>query len=54
VDIKAQKPVTIFMTPAEDWNLALQHPESIVNLRQICREKHVVENDLRVRHAPER
>ena len=43
VDIKAQKPVTIFMTPAEDWNVALQHPESIVNLRQICPREHVVE-----------
>src|SRR5882672_10272532 len=35
VDIKAQKPITIFMTPAEDWNLALQHLESIVNLRRM-------------------
>ena len=26
VDIHAQRPITIFMTPAEDWNLALQHP----------------------------
>jgi hypothetical protein len=43
VDIKAQKPVTIFMTPAEDWNLALQHPESIVTLRRICLREHVVE-----------
>ena len=43
VDIKAQKPITIFMTPAEDWNLALQHPESIVNLRRICLREHVVE-----------
>jgi hypothetical protein len=43
VDIKAEKPVTIFMTPAEDWNLALQHPETIVNLRQFCLREHVVE-----------
>ena len=43
VDIKAQRPITIFMAPAEDWNLALQHPESIVNLRRICLREHVVE-----------
>jgi len=43
VDIKAERPVTIFMTPAEDWNLALQHPETIVNLRQVCLREHVVE-----------
>ena len=43
VDIKAQQPVTIFMTPAEDWNQALQHPEAIANLRQICLREHVVE-----------
>ena len=43
VDIRAERPVTIFMTPAEDWNLALQHPETIVNLRQFCLAEHVVE-----------
>ncbi len=43
VDIKAQKPVTIFMTPADDWNEALQHPETIANLRQSCVAEHVVE-----------
>jgi hypothetical protein len=43
VDIKAEKPVTIFMTPAEDWNQALQHPEEISRLRQVCLKEHVVE-----------
>lgn len=43
VDIKAQKPVSIFMTPAEDWNQALQHHEAIANLRQFCLREHVVE-----------
>jgi hypothetical protein len=43
VDIKAEKPVTIFMTPAEDWNQALQHPEAISRLRQVCLKEHVVE-----------
>jgi hypothetical protein len=42
VDIKAQKPVTIFMTPAEDWNQALQHPEAIASLRQVCLREHIV------------
>jgi hypothetical protein len=43
VDIKAEKPVTIFMTPAEDWNQALQHPEAFARLRQVCLREHVVE-----------
>jgi hypothetical protein len=43
VDIKAENPVTIFMTPAEDWNQALQHPEEISRLRQVCLKEHVVE-----------
>jgi hypothetical protein len=43
VDIKAQKPVTIFMTPAGEWNQVLQHPESISGLRQVCLREHVVE-----------
>lgn len=43
VDIKAEKPVTIFMTPAGDWNQALQHPEAIEHLRRICVREHVVD-----------
>jgi len=43
VDIKAEKPVTIFMTPAEDWNQALQHPEALSRLRRACLREHVVE-----------
>ena len=43
VDIKAEKPVTIFLTPAAAWNDALQHPEAIPNLRQVCPREHVVE-----------
>jgi hypothetical protein len=43
VDIRAEKPVTIFMTPAEDWNAALEHPELISRLRQVCLREHVVE-----------
>lgn len=42
VEIKAQKPVTIFMTPEADWNAALQHPEAIPSLTQVCLREHVV------------
>lgn len=43
VDIKAEKPVTIFMTPAEDWNQALEHPEGIARVRRVCLREHVVQ-----------
>jgi hypothetical protein len=43
VDIKAQRPVTIFLTPTEEWNNAVQHPEALGNLRQLCPREHVVE-----------
>ncbi len=43
VDIKAQQPVTIFLTRAEEWNEALQHPETIVQLPRLCLREHVVE-----------
>jgi hypothetical protein len=42
VDIKSQKPVTIFMTPESAWNSALQHPEAIASLPQVCLREHVV------------
>jgi hypothetical protein len=42
VDIKSEKPVTIFMTPEGGWNAALQHPENIGTLRQVCLREHVV------------
>src|SRR5258708_37248863 len=43
VDIKSQQPVTVFLTPAEDWNQALQHPEALADLKQLCPREHVVE-----------
>lgn len=43
VDIKAEKPITIFLTPAAAWNDALQHPETIANVRQLCLREHVVD-----------
>jgi hypothetical protein len=43
VDIKAQKPITIFLTSAERWNQVLQYPEAVVNLQQLCTQEHVME-----------
>jgi len=43
VDIKAERPVTIFMVPADQWSAALQHPETIVQVQPVCVEEHVVE-----------
>ncbi len=43
VDVSAQRPVTIFLVDAEAWNFALQRPETIVNLTQLCTREHVVE-----------
>lgn len=43
VDIKSEKPVTIFMTPEADWNDVLENPRVGVQLRQICLREHVVD-----------
>src|SRR5712675_1029447 len=43
VDIKSEQPVTIFLARSEDWNAAVQHPESLNNLQQLCTREHVVE-----------
>lgn len=43
VDIKAERPVTVFLTPEGEWNVALQHPEAMANLDQRCLQEHVVE-----------
>src|ERR1700730_18141483 len=43
VDVRAQRPVPIFLADAEAWNIALQHPETIGNLTQACTRAHVVE-----------
>jgi hypothetical protein len=42
VDIKSQKPITIFMTPESDWNAALSDPRAVAQLRQVCLREHVV------------
>jgi hypothetical protein len=43
VDIKSQRPVSIFLVHSEEWNAALQHPEGLSSLRQLCTREHVVE-----------
>src|SRR2546430_534697 len=43
VDIKSELPVTIFLARSEEWNGALQHPELLNNLQQLCTREHVVE-----------
>jgi len=43
VDIKSQKPITVFMTPEADWNAVLASPRAILQLRQVCLHEHVVE-----------
>ncbi len=43
VEIRAQRPITIFLTPEEDWNHSLQNPESIGGLRRVCLREHVQE-----------
>jgi hypothetical protein len=43
VDIKSEQPVTIFLTRAEEWNEAVQHPEGLGNLHQLCQREHVLE-----------
>jgi len=43
VDIKSEQPVTVFLARSEDWNAAVQYPESLNNLQQLCTREHVVE-----------
>jgi hypothetical protein len=43
VDIKSQQPVTVFLTPEGAWNDALQHPDEIAGLQQVCPHEHVAE-----------
>ena len=43
VDIKAQQPVTIFMVRAGEWSYALQHPEAMATLNQVCARTNITE-----------
>ena len=43
VDIRAEKQITIFLAPEDEWNAAVQHPEALANLRRLCPREHVLE-----------
>ena len=42
VDIEAEQPVTIFMTGTGEWSRAVQNPELLASIRQVCLREHVV------------
>ena len=42
VDVDAQRPATIAMVSAQEWNDAGQHPEALQDLKYICVQEHVV------------
>lgn len=42
VDIEAKQPVTILMAWADEWNAAVQHPQTIANLEFRCVREHVM------------
>lgn len=43
VDIKAQLPVTVFMVDAGEWSAAMQHPEMLANLHEVCPRTHITQ-----------
>jgi hypothetical protein len=43
VDIRAKHPVTVSMVPSEQWDAALQHPDTPPLLDFICQREHVVD-----------
>lgn len=43
VEIKGQMPFTVFLTGADEWNEALQHPEKLYQLHHTCQQQHVVQ-----------
>jgi hypothetical protein len=43
VNITAQKPITIFMTPEAAWNRVLQDPRAVGGIPQLCLREHVVD-----------
>jgi hypothetical protein len=42
VDVDAQLPVTIFLTGEGEWSRAMQHPETLGDLRIVCLREHVI------------
>src|SRR5436853_5028444 len=43
IDVKSRLPVIIFMADADAWSAALQHPEQIAGMRQMCTRDHITE-----------
>jgi hypothetical protein len=54
VDVEAKQPVTITLAWADEWNAALQHPETIANLQFRCIREHVVSAAYECRLPPDR
>ena len=42
VDIDSEKPVTIAITPFDEWNAALHHAEPMRNIQWSCLDRHVI------------
>lgn len=42
VDIDSEKPITIALTPFDEWNAALQNPEQMSRIEWRCLDRHVV------------
>lgn len=53
VDIQAEKPVTIFMAPAAQWDAVLQNPAALGQVRQYCVREHVVQTTYVCEMPPE-
>ncbi len=54
VDIQAKQPVTIALTWIDEWNAALQHPETSSSLEWRCLREHVVSTTYVCDLPPER
>ena len=42
LNIRSERPVSVFMTDAVGWQVAVQHPESIGDVRRSCLQEHVM------------
>lgn len=42
IGIESQQPVTIAMAHPDEWNQAMQHPETLSSVHYLCTEEHVV------------
>lgn len=43
VDINSQKPVTVFMADAAEWSAALQRPDVLATIHELCPRTHVTQ-----------